>query len=193
MKEDQNIESVNDLQKEIEKEYEPMINLSTNLNILINNLLPIIKLNESQYEKIFLNVDEEITKRNKELEELLDDLNTNMSKYKTDLERYKSDNELNISKIADLEEKMETLSQEKFKLKRKLNAYPPMPLLIVEGYAQEKPIEQHECLCVICGKTMKEISHINENNDNNGDNKLNKEEEKKIQTLIKLIYKIFLK
>ena len=179
MKEDQNIESVNDLQKEIEKEYEPMINLSTNLNILINNLLPIIKLNESQYEKIFLNVDEEITKRNKELEELLDDLNTNMSKYKTDLERYKSDNELNISKIADLEEKMETLSQEKFKLKRKLNTYPPMPLLIVEGYAQEKPIEQHECLCVICGKTMKEISHINENNDNNGDNKLNKEEEKK--------------
>ena len=53
-----------------------------------------------------------------------------------------------------------------------------MPLLVVEGYAKGKPIEQHECLCVICGKAMKENQNLN-NSENNGENKTNKEEEEK--------------
>ena len=53
-----------------------------------------------------------------------------------------------------------------------------MPLLVVEGYAKGKPVEQHECLCVICGKTMKENQNLI-NSENNGENKTNKEEEEK--------------
>ena len=186
MKESQNAETENDIQKETEKEYEPMLNLSNNLNILISKLLPILKLNEEQYEKIFQNIDEEIVKKNKDLEEMIDELNKSMTQYKTDLEKYKSENEIKISKLSELEEKVETLSQEKFKLKRKLNTYPPMPLLVVEGYAREKPVEKHECLCLICNKTMKEISNSNENNEISGDNKINKEEEEKKETDMKI-------
>ena len=86
-------------------------------------------------------------------------------------------NVLNISKISNLEEKVETLSQEKFRLSRKLNAFPTMPLLVVEGYAKGKTIEEHECICVICGKNMKEEQNLNNNEIN--DNKENKKEEEK--------------
>ena len=169
------------LENEKEKEFEPMINLSKNITLLINNLLPILKLNEEQYEKIFLNADDELLKKNKELEEMFDDLNKNLTNYKTNLENLKSQNEINISKIKNLEETVETLSQDKFKLNRKLNTYPPMPLLVVEGYAMGKPVEQHDCICIVCGKNMKENqnSNNNGNNDINGDKQINKEEEEK--------------
>ena len=140
---DEEMKDSQDLEKEKEKEYEPLINLSKNMDLFINNLIPVIKLNEEQYEKIFPNVDDDIAKRNKELEEMLDDLNKNLTNYKTNLEKIKSENILNKSKITDLEEKVENLSQEKFKLNRKLNTFPPMPLLVVEGYAKGKPVEQH--------------------------------------------------
>ena len=166
-----------EIEKEKEKQYEPMINLSKNLTVLIDNLIPILKLNEEQYEKIFLNIDEDIAKKNKELEERFDDLNKNLINYKTNLEKIKSENVLNISKITNLEEKVETLSQEKFRLSRKLNAFPTMPLLVVEGYAKGKTIEEHECICVICGKNMKEEQNLNNNEIN--DNKENKKEEEK--------------
>ena len=83
--------------------------------------------------------------------------------------------------IKNLEETVETLSQDKFKLNRKLNTYPPMPLLVVEGYAMGKPVEQHDCICIVCGKNMKENqnSNNNGNNDINGDKQINKEEEEK--------------
>jgi len=166
-----------EIEKEKEKQYEPMINLSKNLTALIDNLIPILKLNEEQYEKIFLNIDEDIAKKNKELEERYDDLNKNLINYQTNLEKLKSENVLNISKISNLEEKVETLSQEKFRLSRKLNAFPTMPLLVVEGYAKGKTIEEHECICVICGKNMKEEQNLNNNEIN--DNKENKKEEEK--------------
>ena len=151
---DEEMNDSQNLEKEKEKEYEPLINLSKNLNLFINNLIPILLLNEEQYEKLFPNVDE-------------------------NLENIKSENEINKSKIIDLEEKVEILSQEKFKLNRKLNTFPPMPLLVVEEYAKGKPIGEHDCICVICGKSMKETQNLNNNNnENKGENKINKEEEK---------------
>ena len=51
-----------------------------------------------------------------------------------------------------------------------------MPLLVVEAYAKGKPVEQHDCICVICGKTVKEIQNLN-NNEQTGENKVNKVEE----------------
>ena len=177
---DEEMNDSQNLEKEKEKDYEPLINLSKNLNLFINNLIPILLLNEEQYEKLFPNVDEDIAKRNKELEESLEDLNKNLTNYKTNLENIKSENEINKSKIIDLEEKVEILSQEKFKLNRKLNTFPPMPLLVVEEYAKGKPIGEHDCICVICGKSMKETQNLNNNNnnENKGENKINKEEEK---------------
>ena len=159
------------------KEYEPMINLSRNLTFLIDNLIPILKLNETQYENLFSNIDEEIAKRNKELEEISDELNKNLSNVKLNLDKYKSENILQLTKISNLEEKVETLTQEKFKLNRKLNTFPPMPLLVVEGYANGKPVGQHDCICVICSKVMKE--NQNSNNNNEIEKQSNKEEEKK--------------
>ena len=159
------------------KEYEPMVNLSRNLTFLIDNLIPILKLNETQYENLFSNVDEEIAKRNKELEEISDELNKNLSNVKLNLDKYKSENVLQLTKISNLEEKVETLTQEKFKLNRKLNTFPPMPLLVVEGYANGKPVGQHDCICVICSKVMKE--NQNSNNNNEIEKQSNKEEEKK--------------
>ena len=159
------------------KEYEPMINLSRNLTFLIDNLIPILKLNETQYENLFSNIDEEIAKRNKELEEISDELNKNLSNVKLNLDKYKSENVLQLTKISNLEEKVETLTQEKFKLNRKLNTFPPMPLLVVEGYANGKPVGQHDCICVICSKVMKE--NQNSNNNNEIEKQSNKEEEKK--------------
>ena len=159
------------------KEYEPMVNLSRNLTFLIDNLIPILKLNETQYENLFSNIDEEIAKRNKELEEISDELNKNLSNVKLNLDKYKSENVLQLTKISNLEEKVETLTQEKFKLNRKLNTFPPMPLLVVEGYANGKPVGQHDCICVICSKVMKE--NQNSNNNNEIEMQSNKEEEKK--------------
>ena len=159
------------------KEYEPLVNLSRNLTFLIDNLIPILKLNETQYENLFSNVDEEIAKRNKELEEISDELNKNLSNVKLNLDKYKSENVLQLTKISNLEEKVETLTQEKFKLNRKLNTFPPMPLLVVEGYANGKPVGQHDCICVICSKVMKE--NQNSNNNNEIEKQSNKEEEKK--------------
>ena len=159
------------------KEYEPLVNLSRNLTFLIDNLIPILKLNESQYENLFSNIDEEIAKRNKELEEISDELNKNLSNVKLNLDKYKSENVLQLTKISNLEEKVETLTQEKFKLNRKLNTFPPMPLLVVEGYANGKPVGQHDCICVICSKVMKE--NQNSNNNNEIEKQSNKEEEKK--------------
>ena len=159
------------------KEYEPMVNLSRNLTFLIDNLIPILKLNETQYENLFSNIDEEIAKRNKELEEISDELNKNLSNVKLNLDKYKSENVLQLTKISNLEEKVETLTQEKFKLNRKLNTFPPMPLLVVEGYANGKPVGQHDCICVICSKVIKE--NQNSNNNNEIEKQSNKEEEKK--------------
>ena len=140
-------------------------------------LIPILKLNETQYENLFSNIDEEIAKRNKELEEISDELNKNLSNVKLNLDKYKSENVLQLTKISNLEEKVETLTQEKFKLNRKLNTFPPMPLLVVEGYANGKPVGQHDCICVICSKVMKE--NQNSNNNNEIEKQSNKEEERK--------------
>jgi len=96
---------------------------------------------------------------------------------KLNLDKYKSENVLQLTKISNLEEKVETLTQEKFKLNRKLNTFPPMPLLVVEGYANGKPVGQHDCICVICSKVMKE--NQNSNNNNEIEKQSNKEEEKK--------------
>ena len=52
-----------------------------------------------------------------------------------------------------------------------------MPLLVVEGYANGKPVGQHDCICVICSKVMKE--NQNSNNNNEIEKQSNKEEEKK--------------
>ena len=176
MKDAKNIENEKSKDKMKNKEYEPMINLSKNLTNLIDNLIPILKLNETQYENLFSNIDDEIAKRNKELEEISDELNKNLTNTKLNLEKLKSENVLQSSKISDLEEKVETLNQEKFKLNRKLNTFPPMPLLVVEGYANGKPVDQHDCICVVCSKVMKE----NQNTNNNElEKQANKEEEKK--------------
>ena len=176
MKDAKNLENEKSKDKMKNKEYEPMINLSKNLTILIDNLIPILKLNETQYENLFSNIDDEIAKRNKELEEISDELNKNLTNTKLNLEKLKSENVLQSSKISELEEKVETLNQEKFKLNRKLNTFPPMPLLVVEGYANGKPVEQHDCICVVCSKVMKE----NQNTNNNEiEKQANKEEEKK--------------
>ena len=177
--EDEEMKDANEKNKDKNKnkEYEPMVNLSRNLTFLIDNLIPILKLNETQYENLFSNIDEEIAKRNKELEEISDELNKNLSNVKLNLDKYKSENVLQLTKISNLEEKVETLTQEKFKLNRKLNTFPPMPLLVVEGYANGKPVGQHDCICVICSKVMKE--NQNSNNNNEIEKQSNKEEEKK--------------
>ena len=173
MKDSQNVEN----EKNKNKEFEPMINLSKNLTILNDQLIPILKLNETQYENLFPNIDEEIAKRNKELEEMNDELNKTLSNTKLNLEKLKSENVLQQSKISTLEENVENLKQEKFKLNRKLNTFPQMPLLVVEGYAEGNPVEQHECICVICSKVMKENQNLNNNNEI--EKQSNKEEEKK--------------
>ena len=88
--------------KDAKNEYEPMINLAINMDILINKLLPIIKLNEKQYKEMFSNVDEEIANKNKEKEEIINDLKKSLNNYKSELELLKTKNEINQSKINDL-------------------------------------------------------------------------------------------
>ena len=158
-------------------EYEPMINLEKNMKILINKLLPIIKLNEKQYQKIFSNVDEEISSKNKEQEEIINDLNKSLINYKTEIESLKSQNELNQSKINELKEKLENLTAKNFKLNRKLNTYPLMPLLVLEGQCLNKAVDEHNCICVVCGKTFNGENY-NENNKEGNNNQNNKEKEK---------------
>ena len=140
--------------KKSENEYGPMLNLVKNLEILINKLLPIIKLNEDQYEKIFTNIDEEIGNKSKEQEELIENLNKNISNYKTEIEELKSKNEINQSKLNEYQEKIENLNTENFKLNRKINTHPLMPLLVIEGQCLDKPVQEHNCICIVCGKNF---------------------------------------
>ena len=177
---DEEEEEMKDQKNENEKEYEPMINLSKNLEILINKLLPIIKLNDAQYEKLFTNIDEEITSRNKELEEKLDNLNKNIFNYKTEIESLKSQNEVYQSKINDLQEKIEDLNAENFKLNRKINTHPLMPLLVIEGQCLDKPVQEHECICIVCGKKFtKENQEGNNKESNDSSNNKNSNENTK--------------
>ena len=180
IKEAENLANEKEKEKEKEKQYEPLINLSKNLDILLNNLIPVLLLNDDKYKKLFSNIDDEIVNKNKELEETLEELNNNLTNYKTNLEKIKSENILNKSKISDLEEKVENLTQDKFRLNRKLNTFPSMPLLVVEGYTKGKPVEEHDCICVVCGKNMNENQNANNatNNETKDENKI-KEEEKK--------------
>ena len=97
---------------EKESEFEPMLNLVKNMDIFINKLLPIIKLNEEQYEKLFSNVDEEIANKNKEQEEIINDLNKSLSNYKMEIESLKTQNEINLSKLNELQQKIENLNSE---------------------------------------------------------------------------------
>ena len=146
-----------------ESEYEPMLNLVKNMETLINKLLPIIKLNEEQYEKLFINIDEEIASKNKEQEEIINDLNKSLNNYKMEIESIKSQNEINKSKLNELQEKIENLNSENFKLHRKINTHPLMPLLVLEAQCLNKSIEQHNCACMLCGKKFNEENQ-NENN-----------------------------
>ena len=146
-----------------ESEYEPMLNLVKNMETLINKLLPIIKLNEEQYEKLFINIDEEIASKNKEQEEIINDLNKSLNNYKMEIESIKSQNEINKSKLNELQEKIENLNSENFKLHRKINTHPLMPLLVLEAQCLNKSIEQHNCTCMLCGKKFNEENQ-NENN-----------------------------
>jgi len=173
-------------QKEIE--YEPLLTLSKNMDILINKLLPIIKLNEEQYEKLFDNVDEEIANKNKEQDEIINDLNNSLNNYKKELETMKIQNEMNVAKISELQEKNENLNSENFKLNRKINTHPFMPLLILEEQCLNKPVEEHNCLCIICGKTFNgenQSENREGNNTQNGNNiqgeKSNNENNKDIE------------
>ena len=177
---DEEEEEMKEQKNENEKEYEPMINLSKNLEILINKLLPIIKLNDAQYEKLFTNIDEEITNRNKELEEKLDNLNKNIFNYKTEIETLKSQNEVYQSKINDLQEKLEDLNAENFKLNRKINTHPLMPLLVIEGQCLDKPVQEHDCICIVCGKKFtKESQEGNNKESNDSSNNKNSNENTK--------------
>ena len=174
-------------------EYEPMINLEKNIQILINKLLPIIKLNEKQYQKIFSNLDEEIISKNKEQEEIIDDLNKSLINCKTEIESLKTQKELNQSEINKLKEKLENLKTENFKLNRKINTYPLMPLLVVEGQCLNKSVDEHNCICIVCGKNFngknqnennKEGNNSQNNNEKDKiDNDSDKNEEKKSQEL----------
>ena len=162
---------------EKENEYEPIINLNKNIEILINKLLPILKLNEEQYEKMFSNVDEEIANKNKEQEEIINDLNKTLNNYKTEMESLKTQNELYHSQISELQGKIETLNEENFKLHRKINTHPLMPLLVLEGQILEKPVEEHNCICIICGKTFNgENQNVNNKEGNNDSNNTNHNE-----------------
>ena len=159
-----------------ESEYEPMLNLVKNMETLINKLLPIIKLNEEQYEKLFINIDEEIASKNKEQEEIINDLNKSLNNYKMEIESIKSQNEINKSKLNELQEKIENLNSENFKLHRKINTHPLMPLLVLEAQCLNKSIEQHNCTCMLCGKKFNEENQ-NENNKegNNEENNIQSE------------------
>ena len=161
--------------KEKEIEYEPMINLTKNMEILINKLLPIIKLNEKQYEEMFSNVDEEIANKNKEQEEIINDLNKSLNNYKSEIGILKTQNELNQAKINDLQEKLENLTDENSKLKRRIDTHPLMPLLVLEGQCLNKRVEEHNCTCIICGKNFNGENQ-NENN-KDGNNSQNNENE----------------
>ena len=171
---------------EKENEYEPMLTLNKNIELLINKLLPIIKLNEEQYEKMFSNVDEEIANKNKEQEEIINNLNKSLNNYKTEIESLKTQNHLYQSQIEELQTKIEKLNEENFKLHRKINTHPLMPLLVIEGQCLDKPVEEHNCTCIICGKTFNgenqngnnkegsnESNNNNQNENVNNDNKNN--------------------
>ena len=158
---------------EKEKEYEPLLTLTKNMDILINKLLPIIKLNEEQYEKLFGNLDEEIANKNKEQDEIINDLNNSLSSYKTELESMKIQNEINQAKLSDLQEKFDNLSLRKLNLERKLNTYPTMPLLILEEQCLNKQVKEHNCICVVCGKTFNG-ENLNENLEGNNTQNGNK-------------------
>ena len=149
-----------------EKEYKPIISLNKNVEILIEKLLSILKLNDGQYEKIFSNLDEEIDKKNQEQEKIINDLNTSLNKYKSELESIKSKNEIYLSKINELEAKFEDLTEQNFKLNRRINTHPLMPLLVLEDKVSEKPMTEHNCLCMICGKNLNQ-----ENNQYTEENK----------------------
>ena len=192
-----------------ESEYEPMLNLVKNMETLINKLLPIIKLNEEQYEKLFINIDEEIASKNKEQEEIINDLNKSLNNYKMEIESIKSQNEINKSKLNELQEKIENLNSENFKLHRKINTHPLMPLLVLEAQCLNKSIEQHNCTCMLCGKKFNEenqnennkegnneqnnIQSENLNNDNSQNLDKNSEIKNEIILTIKLTLKIILK
>ena len=137
-----------------EAEFGPIINLVKNMEVLINKLLPIIKLNDEQYEKIFANVDEEIASKNKELEDMTNDLNKSLNNYKLEIEMLKTQNEINQAKLNEYKEKNESLTTENFRLNRKINTHPLMPLLILEDQCQNKEVKEHNCICIVCGKTF---------------------------------------
>ena len=178
---DEEDEEMKDVKKnekdEKESEYEPMLNLVNNMEMLINKLLPIIKLNEEQYEKLFTNVDEEITNKNKEQEEIINDLNNSLNNYKMELESLKSQNEMNQLKLNELQDKVENLNSENFKLHRKINTHPLMPLLVLEAQCLNKSIEQHNCVCMICGKNFNEENQNENNKEGNKEQNNNKQNE----------------
>ena len=60
MKEAENLANEKEKEKEKEKQYEPLINLSKNIDILLNNLIPVLLLNDDKYKKLFSNIDDEI-------------------------------------------------------------------------------------------------------------------------------------
>ena len=100
----------------------------------------------------------------------------------------KIQNEMNVAKISELQEKNENLNSENFKLNRKINTHPFMPLLILEEQCLNKPVEEHNCLCIICGKTFNgenQSENREGNNTQNGNNiqgeKSNNENNKDIE------------
>ena len=190
--EDEEMKDVkNSEMNEKESEFEPMLNLVKNMDIFINKLLPIIKLNEEQYEKLFSNVDEEIANKNKEQEEIINDLNKSLSNYKMEIESLKTQNEINLSKLNELQQKIENLNSENFKLHRKINTHPLMPLLVLESQCLNKRIEQHNCVCSVCGKNFNEENQNentkegnNEQNSNNQSENISNDNNKNVDNKI---------
>jgi hypothetical protein len=168
---DEEDEEMKDANKK-ENEYEPMLNLNKNIEILINKLLPILKLSEEQYEKMFSNVDEEIASKNKEQEDEINELNKSLSNVKAEFESLKIQTSLYQSQINEMQAKIESLNEDNFKLQRKINTHPLMPLLVIEGRCLGKPVEKHDCVCIVCAKTFNPDSQ-NLNNKEGGNNESN--------------------
>ena len=138
-------------------------NLKNSFEILTKNLLSLLKnknnnLNENLEKKISLEIE-----------------NNNQLKANYDL--LNSQNLLNQTKISELSKQIENLKSENFKLTRKINATPLVPYIILEKDFFNKKIEEHNCVCLICGKQL-EINNNNmdvEENKNNNNNNNNDE------------------
>ena len=146
-------------------DFEPIKKFTKLMDTFINKLVPLIKLNQKQFEKLFNNLENDIINKNKLLEDSKSIQSKEINRLKLEKEHLKTQSEIYQSKINEIQEQIENLNSENFKLNRKLNTHPLMPYIIIEGNCLDnKPISEHNCICVVCGKNFN-------NNSNNTDNK----------------------